>query len=382
MQLPQPDLAKFDAVSHKYVLEGIIRQGDYRRIAEIGIKQGRTLDHLIASCKGIEYYLGVDKEKRWVNEADQRHFLHSNVHVRWENSFVAASKIRDHSLDLVFIDADHSYESVFADIVAWRPKVRVGGILCGHDYGGKFDGVKKAVDLLCPNAVIGPQQVWATVIEPTVQCAIPYADDRNLGRAYNEFMQMLPEGGWGILLDHDAMFTYPEWHRQIVAHIKAHPEACFVPRTNRIKCPYMRYVLSNDTDDIAFHRRVGETLANSPHKTDDVSKEREPAGLCMVISKAAWQKVGGFPQGLHYCDRMFWLSIKQVGIPIFLMHDVYVYHWHRAAGEPIQAGEWCREHRLPNGTRIYLERQDLPAYDGKTHFDKEGRLRGDQVQRS
>lgn len=37
-------------------------------------------------------------------------------------------------MDLVFIDADHRYDHVVEDILAWYPKVKSGGIICGHDY--------------------------------------------------------------------------------------------------------------------------------------------------------------------------------------------------------------------------------------------------------
>lgn len=45
----------------------------------------------------------------------------------------AAALLADGSFDLVFIDADHGYDAVRADVAAWRSKVRRGGILCGHD---------------------------------------------------------------------------------------------------------------------------------------------------------------------------------------------------------------------------------------------------------
>jgi len=62
---------------------------------------------------------------------------------------VSASKMyADQSLDAVFIDADHRYESVKADILAWMPKVKNGGILAGHDYILAHSGVIRAVDEL------------------------------------------------------------------------------------------------------------------------------------------------------------------------------------------------------------------------------------------
>ena len=62
---------------------------------------------------------------------------------------VSASKMyADESLDAVFIDADHRYQSVKADILAWMPKVKKGGILAGHDYALVHNGVIRAVDEL------------------------------------------------------------------------------------------------------------------------------------------------------------------------------------------------------------------------------------------
>ncbi|HEY0838523.1 MAG TPA: class I SAM-dependent methyltransferase [Azospirillum sp.] len=56
-----------------------------------------------------------------------------NVQFLVADSTQAAPWIADGGFDLVFIDADHSYGSVQADIAAWRGKVKAGGILCGHD---------------------------------------------------------------------------------------------------------------------------------------------------------------------------------------------------------------------------------------------------------
>lgn len=61
----------------------------------------------------------------------------------------AAKTVEDGSLDFVFVDADHSYEGCKADIEAWLPKLKPGGLMCGHDYAHpEFPkwGVKQAVD--------------------------------------------------------------------------------------------------------------------------------------------------------------------------------------------------------------------------------------------
>lgn len=53
-----------------------------------------------------------------------------------------AKEIPDNSLDFVYLDANHEYKYVVEDIYAWEPKVRIGGIIAGHDYirrkGGEY----------------------------------------------------------------------------------------------------------------------------------------------------------------------------------------------------------------------------------------------------
>ena len=52
----------------------------------------------------------------------------------------------DGILDFIYIDALHDYESVKKDMTAWWPKLRVGGILAGHDFSpSHWPGVVRAV---------------------------------------------------------------------------------------------------------------------------------------------------------------------------------------------------------------------------------------------
>ena len=62
------------------------------------------------------------------------------------DSIEAAAQI-DETLDFVYLDADHSETGVLADLCAWASKVRVGGVIAGHDYGHPdFPGVKRSID--------------------------------------------------------------------------------------------------------------------------------------------------------------------------------------------------------------------------------------------
>ena len=52
-----------------------------------------------------------------------------------KNTMDALEDIKDESLDFVYIDADHAGKAVYADIQGWVKKVKVGGVVAGHDFG-------------------------------------------------------------------------------------------------------------------------------------------------------------------------------------------------------------------------------------------------------
>lgn len=95
-------------------------------------------------------------------------FAGNRITVYRQTSVEAAESIADSRLDFAFIDADHSYEGVYADVRAWWPKIKPGGFLAGHDYmtgkEGISFGVTRAVD------------EWAAALNLPVQRGAKHGD--------------------------------------------------------------------------------------------------------------------------------------------------------------------------------------------------------------
>ncbi len=71
------------------------------------------------------------------------------VEVHRCGSEAAADLFQDGYFDWVYVDGNHLYEFVSADLELYGPKVRDGGLLAGDDYGVQGwweDGVTRAVD--------------------------------------------------------------------------------------------------------------------------------------------------------------------------------------------------------------------------------------------
>ena len=119
----------------------------YRVGAEIGVYEGEYAEALCLGIPGLTLWC-IDAWSRFLG-ADGRdiyksaepayalararlapfdcRFLHA-----WSPG--AAAVIPDGSLDFLYLDADHRLAAVVADLAAWVPKVRSGGIVAGHDY--------------------------------------------------------------------------------------------------------------------------------------------------------------------------------------------------------------------------------------------------------
>lgn len=142
--------------------------------AELGTAEGKTAERVLVMCPNltliavdawavqpdgeIETYADWPQEQ---HERDARARLGrfgKRAIIMKSTTVEAARHVADASLDFVFVDADHSEQGVRIDIKTWRPKIRPGGILLGHD--AAWESVRAAIDDLCPGYWVGPNDVW------------------------------------------------------------------------------------------------------------------------------------------------------------------------------------------------------------------------------
>lgn len=116
----------------------------------MGVQRGYTADHNLRNWPSCRKYYLVDLWEKQENYLDAANSLDHNenlvgtktllkpfgdIPVIMKNSTTDASLvIPNESLDFIFVDARHDYCGVLEDIQNWWPKLKVGGVMAGHDY--------------------------------------------------------------------------------------------------------------------------------------------------------------------------------------------------------------------------------------------------------
>lgn len=88
---------------------------------------------------------------------------YSNIKLYCETSQYFSKQIPDKSFDIIFLDKSFSVDTTYLDILDFYPKVKSGGILCGHDAWTHevILGVNKAfLELGLPEPKIIDKEVW------------------------------------------------------------------------------------------------------------------------------------------------------------------------------------------------------------------------------
>lgn len=61
-------------------------------------------------------------------------------------STLEAASVLDVRADMIYVDADHSEDAVYRDVLTWLPHLSEGGVICGDDWDGLCaKGVRRGV---------------------------------------------------------------------------------------------------------------------------------------------------------------------------------------------------------------------------------------------
>lgn len=157
---------------------------------------------------------------------------------------------------------------------------------------------------------------------------MPFASDRNFGRACNETLAEMAPGTWAVILDHDAMFTTPYWHAQIVEAIACRPDAgAFAVVTNRIASNWQRDAEGAALgDDVMLHRVLGERRRRSRRSLLDITCTKGFGGVVTVVNRDAWAETAGYADGMFCIDHSLHFRLADAGRRVYLIEGLYVYH--------------------------------------------------------
>jgi len=146
-----------------------IEKYNVQSICEIGVRASQNFRRMLAGKPKIA--VGVDS---WIEDGNPAHndcafpqeqldgeceyfkslmMIDPAIRLYRMYSHEAVKNFPDEYFDLIYIDADHSYEGIKQDLEDWWPKVKKGGFFTGDDYsnsvakqtGVRF-GVVKAVN--------------------------------------------------------------------------------------------------------------------------------------------------------------------------------------------------------------------------------------------
>ena len=140
---------------NRNILGEIFNEAKFKYGAEIGVERGRFSEILCKAIPdlklicvdpwGVYGYNSAEKMDVVYQHALNR-LKNFNIEFKRMKSVDAAKEVPDGSLDFVYVDALHEFDNVMIDIITWAPKVRIGGIVSGHDYTIQYTyGVINAV---------------------------------------------------------------------------------------------------------------------------------------------------------------------------------------------------------------------------------------------
>lgn len=168
-----------------------------------------------------------------------------------------------------------------------------------------------------------------------VRIRTPYSIDKNLGKAYNEEMALIPDGDAACFLDGDMMFTIPDYGHVINEYANLYPNAvltCWTNRTHNLSVGQQHPTCrASNVEEVL---RFASTISNdrTVARLDGVVSM-----LLQVIPKHIWQQYKFSEVNMYRPDEHNLLGvdnewtnrIRSNGIEILRMNGLIMYHQYR-----------------------------------------------------
>ena len=160
----------------------------------------------------------------------------------------------------------------------------------------------------------------------------PYSTTKHIGEALNDFCRMIPdENDWIVLQDGDMMYLTPDWGRLIHDSLSNNGNefgliGCY---TNRLRGLHQLHnnQISHD-HEMRYHYNIAKQYANKDAKVNHIG-QNGVAGVFMAFQKKTWIDVNGFNEISIAFDSDFNVKVRQKGLKLGLINNLYVYHWYR-----------------------------------------------------
>ncbi|MDH3741351.1 MAG: class I SAM-dependent methyltransferase [Hyphomicrobiales bacterium] len=151
----------------------LLNEVNAENVAEVGVFKGDFAEAVLRQCAGVKSYAMIDPWRNlpdWNKPANlsqinfdevydtamnKTSFAKDKITVHRDTTKSCSAKIKDRSLDFVYIDGDHTLRGITIDLLLMYQKVKNGGLIGGDDFTrsiwqheGKFDPT-----FVCPFAI-------------------------------------------------------------------------------------------------------------------------------------------------------------------------------------------------------------------------------------
>ena len=184
-----------------------------------------------------------------------------------------------------------------------------------------------------------------------IDVRIPYEPNGHLGQDYNRIMRETLYD-WVLFLDHDIFLLNPNWYHICREAIKAHPKTgLFTCRANGSHGFRPPARSPQHADDAPAGSNIGEHQLYAKKLWEDrgfsVTPLSQVTGYFMLVNKAAWRAVDGFPgRGMFGEDWTFSKSLHKAGWPLLCLDGLYVYHHKARTGTWVEGDVTAKEVRI------------------------------------